>query len=76
MIETKMNINDMLKHQMETASMLYMVLKDGDMETLYRYPHKDADQVMLMLKDYRYVDTRIGIPRFEKKAKKNVAKTA
>ena len=71
-----MNINDMLKHQMETASMLYMVLKDGDMETLYRYPHKDADQVMLMLKDYRYLDTRIGIPRFEKKAKKNAAKTA
>lgn len=71
-----MNINDMLKHQIDTASMLFMVLKDGDMETLYRYPHKDADQVKVMLKDYRYIDTRIGIPRFEKKAKKNAAKTA
>jgi len=56
--------------------MLYMVLKDGDFETLHRYPHKDSDQVKDMLKDYRYVDTRIGIPRFEKKAKKNAAKTA
>jgi len=71
-----MNINDMLKHQMETASMLYMVLKDGDFETLHRYPHKDSDQVKDMLKDYRFVDIRLGIPRFERKVKRNAAKTA
>jgi len=60
----------------EQASMLYVVLKEGDFETLHRYKHEEKNQVIDMLKDYRYLDTRIGIPRFERKVKKNAAKTA
>jgi hypothetical protein len=60
----------------ERASMLYVVLKEGDFETLHRYKHEEKNQVIDMLKEYRYLDTRIGIPRFERKAKRNAAKTA
>jgi hypothetical protein len=60
----------------ERASMLYVVLKEGDFETLHRYKHEEKNQVIDMLKDYQYLDTRIGIPRFERKAKRNAAKTA
>jgi len=60
----------------EQASMLYVVLKEGDFETLNRYKHEEKKQVIDMLKDYKYLDTRIGIPRFERKAKRNAAKTA
>jgi hypothetical protein len=59
----------------ENSSMLYMVLKEGDFETLHRRKHEDIDSVIDLLKDYKYLDTRIGIPRFEKKAKRNAAKT-
>jgi len=62
--------------EQENSSMLYMVLKDKDFETLHRRKHVEKDQVIDMLKDYRYLDTKLGIPRFEKKAKRNVAKTA
>jgi len=60
----------------EQASMLYVVLKEGDFETLNRFKHEEKKQVIDMLKDYKYLDTRIGIPRFERKAKRNAAKTA
>lgn len=60
----------------EKASMLYVVLKEGNFETLHRYKHEEKNQVIDMLKDYRYLDTRIGIPRFERKAKRNATKTA
>jgi len=60
----------------EKSSMLYMVLKDGDFETLHRRKHEEKSAVINMLKDYKYLDTRIGIPRFEKKAKRNAAKTS
>jgi hypothetical protein len=59
----------------EKSSMLYMVLKDGDFETLHRRTHEEKAAVIDMLKEYKYLDTRIGIPRFEKKAKRNAAKT-
>jgi hypothetical protein len=61
--------------EQENASMLYMVLKDGDFETLHRRSHEEKAAVIDMLKDYKYLDTRIGIPRFEKKVKRNAAKT-
>jgi hypothetical protein len=61
--------------EQENASMLYMVLKDGDFETLHRRHHDEKVAVIDMLKEYKYLDTRIGIPRFEKKAKRNAAKT-
>jgi hypothetical protein len=57
----------------EKSSMLYMVLKDGEFETLYRRSHDEKSQVIDMLKDYKYLDTRIGIPRFEKKVKRNAS---
>jgi len=60
----------------ENVSMLYMVLKDGDFETLHRRSHDEKSKVIEMLKEYKYLDTRIGIPRFEKKAKRNAAKTS
>jgi hypothetical protein len=73
-----MDLNELFRKQIEEerVSMLYVVLKEGDFETLYRYKHQEKNQVIDMLKDYRYLDTRIGIPRFERKAKRNAAKTA
>jgi hypothetical protein len=58
----------------ENLSMLYVVLKEGDHECLYRYKIEDKDNILQSLKDYKYVDTRLGIARFEKKTKKNAAK--
>lgn len=73
-----MDLNELFRKQIEEerVSMLYMVLKEGDFETLYRYKNEEKNQVIDMLKDYRYIDTRISIPRFERKAKRNAAKTA
>lgn len=73
-----MDLVELFRKQIEEerVSMLYMVLKEGDFETLYRYTHEEKSQVIDMLKDYRYLDTRIGIPRFERKAKRNATKTA
>jgi len=73
-----MDLNELFRKQIEEerVSMLYMVLKEGDFETLYRYKNEEKNQVIDMLKDYRYLDTRISIPRFERKAKRNAAKTA
>ncbi len=62
--------------EQENASMLYMVLKDGDFETLHRRKNQEKNQVIKMLKDYKYLDTRLGIPRFEKKVKRNAVKTS
>lgn len=47
----------------EKASMLYVVLKEGNFETLHRYKHEEKNQVIDMLKDYRYLDTRICFKR-------------
>jgi CRISPR/Cas system CMR-associated protein Cmr1 (group 7 of RAMP superfamily) len=72
-----MKLNDIFNSQIEeNSSMLYVVLKEGDHECLYRYKIADKDNIVDSLKDYKYVDTRLGIPRFEKKAKRNAAKTA
>jgi CRISPR/Cas system CMR-associated protein Cmr1 (group 7 of RAMP superfamily) len=72
-----MKLDDIFNNQIEeNSSMLYVVLKEGDHECLYRYKIADKDSVVKSLKDYKYVDTRLGIPRFEKKAKRNAAKTA
>lgn len=72
-----MDLEKLFKKQIEEekSSMLYMVLKDGDFETLHRRTHEEKAAVIDMLKEYKYLDTRIGIPRFEKKAKRNAAKT-
>jgi hypothetical protein len=73
-----MNLNDLFKKQIEEehAVMLYFVLKEGDRECLQRYKHEEKESVIALLKDCKYIDTRIGIPRFERKAKSNVAKTS
>jgi hypothetical protein len=72
------NLEKLFQQQIEqeNASMLYMVLKDGDFETLHRRKHQEKDQVVSMLKDYKYLNTKLGIPRFEKKVKRNAAKTS
>jgi hypothetical protein len=72
-----MDLEELFRKQLdeEKSSMLYMVLKDGDFETLHRQSPNEKSEVLNMLKDYKYLDTRIGIPRFEKKAKRNASKT-
>lgn len=73
-----MDIKKLFKTQMEVekCSMLYFVLKEGQRECLQRYEHTDVDLAIAVLKDCKYLDTRIGIPRFERKVKKNAIKTA
>jgi hypothetical protein len=73
-----MDIRTLFKTQIEEekCSMLYFVLKEGQRECLQRYEHDDADLAVAVLKDFKYLDTRLGIPRFERKAKRNAAKTA
>lgn len=60
----------------ERATMIYFVLKDGDHECLQRYPHEETDNIIDVLKGCKYIDKKMGIPYFEKKVKKNAAKTA
>jgi hypothetical protein len=60
----------------ERATMIYFVLKDGDHECLQRHAHEKTDDIVGMLKTCKYIDTKMGIPYFEKKVKKNAAKTA
>jgi hypothetical protein len=71
------DLDELFRKQIEEekSSMLYMVLKDGEFETLHRRKHEEKSAVIDMLKEYKYLDTRIGIPRFEKKAKRNATKT-
>jgi hypothetical protein len=72
-----MDIQKLFKKQMEEekCSMLYFVLKDGVRECLQRYEHQNIDLAISLLKDCKYLDTQLGIPRFERKAKRNVTKT-
>lgn len=73
-----MDIKELIRHQIEEekSSMIYVVLKDSDKECLFRYKHDEKENLIETLKNYKYLDTRLGIPRFEKKAKRNVTKTA
>ena len=72
-----MRLVDVFNQQIkENSSMLYVVLKEGDHECLYRYRISEKDSIVKSLKDYKYIDTRLGIARFEKQAKRNAAKTS
>jgi len=73
----KMNLNKLFDDQInQGASMLYFVLKEGEFECLQRYKIEEKSSVIDLLKNCKYLDTKIGIPRFEKKAKKNASNTA
>jgi len=72
-----MDIQKLFEKQIEEekCSMLYFVLKDGERECLQRYEHHNIDLAISLLKDCKYLDTQLEIPRFERKAKRNVTKT-
>jgi len=64
---TEKKIREMLRKQIdeENVSMLYFVLKRSTHECLERYPTKDIEHVVDLLKNYRYLDTKFNIARFE-----------
>jgi hypothetical protein len=72
------DLNELFRKQIEEekASMLYFVLREGNLECLQRYKHEEKDQVIDMLKSCKYTGTKLEIPYFEKKAKRNAAKTS
>lgn len=64
---TEKKIREMLRKQIdeENVSMLYFVLKRPTHECLERYPHKEFEHVVTLLKGYKYLDTKFNIARFE-----------